>query len=123
MLGGILVIDFPQVIIIDVVLLLMILSFVWIVSFLFLIWQLVHGWFGLASIAPEGLTKHFVQFGNLGRTSKQWCTIMHLIWKERNNMIFKNTKSTSLKLIDKIKLLSFWWLKAKYVSFVCGYHN
>jgi len=68
------------------------------------------------------------QFGNLAGTSKQWCTIMHPIWfsctwKGRNNMISKNTKSTAHQLIDKIKLLSFWWLKAKYVSFVCCYHN
>lgn len=35
------------------------------------------------------------------------------LWKERNNRVFQSKASTALKLIDNVKLLSFWWLKAQ----------
>jgi hypothetical protein len=42
-----------------------------------------------------------------------WFTTVWVIWKERNNRIFQQTVSTPFPLLEKVKLNSFLWLKAK----------
>lgn len=45
-----------------------------------------------------------------------------MIWSERNNRLFKNVVTEAPRLLDKIKLLSLVWLKAKNATFVFGTH-
>jgi hypothetical protein len=52
-----------------------------------------------------------------------WFVCVWVIWKERNNHIFKDTVSKSLVLLEKVKLLYFLWLKAKQASFHYCYHD
>jgi len=40
-----------------------------------------------------------------------------------NNQVFKNTGSTSIVFIEKVKLHSFFWLKSKQVAFAYTYHD
>jgi len=44
------------------------------------------------------------------------------IWKERNNMIFNGKNCSTYQLINKIKSLSFVWLKVKIINLSFKYH-
>jgi hypothetical protein len=44
-------------------------------------------------------------------------------WKERNNRIFQSKASNAAKLIDNVKLLSFWSLKANSKNTAFDYHR
>ena len=52
-----------------------------------------------------------------------WFATVWVIWKERNNRIFQQTVSTPFLLLEKVKLNSFLWLKAKQASFIYSYHD
>jgi len=52
-----------------------------------------------------------------------WFANVWEIWKERNNGIFNGKDCSILRLVDKIKLLSFSWLKEKFVQFSLNYHG
>ncbi|KEH21663.1 hypothetical protein MTR_7g013900 [Medicago truncatula] len=52
-----------------------------------------------------------------------WFACVWVLWKERNNCIFQETVSSSLDLLEKVKLLSFLWLKANQASFHYCYHD
>jgi len=45
-----------------------------------------------------------------------------VLWTEWNNRLFNNKVKSIEQLMDKAQVLSFGWLKAKYVSFPFGYH-
>jgi len=51
-----------------------------------------------------------------------WFSCVWVIWKERNNIIFSQTEVSIRHILDRVKLLSYWWLKAKYVNLTFGYH-
>jgi len=40
------------------------------------------------------------------------------VWTERNNRLFTNVVTDVPRLLDKVKLLSLGWLKAKKAMFV-----
>ncbi|AES64862.1 hypothetical protein MTR_2g031500 [Medicago truncatula] len=52
-----------------------------------------------------------------------WLASVWTIWKEKNNRVFKNTTSNLHLLLEKVKLLSFVWLKAKLFTFAFDYHD
>jgi len=50
---------------------------------------------------------------------------MHIVWLasvwvicKENSRFFQQQEETMAKLIDKVKLLSFWWMKAKNPAFI-----
>jgi len=45
-----------------------------------------------------------------------------VIWCERNAQVFSHKKKTFQRLLDKIKLQSYWWLTANRISFAFNYH-
>ena len=49
-----------------------------------------------------------------------WLLCTWVVWLERNNRLFNNVVTDVPRLLDKIKLLSLGWLKAKKVMFVYG---
>jgi len=57
-------------------------------------------------------------------------SIMHLIWyytvweilKERNNRLFNDKECSTSHIVDKIKSLTFMWLKAKFITLPFNYH-
>jgi len=81
-------------------------------------------------VLPFGATDHFNQFdfGGGGPRMRHsllsviWYATVWEIWKERNNRIFKGKECSILRLVDKIKLLSFSWLKEKF-QFSLNYHG
>jgi len=81
--------------------------------------------------SPGDLHQHFTQFVNMfGLTRFMhiffkiiWFTSVSILWKERNDRVFKNMTSTSFMLIEKVKLTSFFWLKSKQTTFTYNYHD
>lgn len=90
----------------------------------------IRNWLGISSIEPYRLGVHIVQFGLTCRQSSTfwfllqllWFSCIWTIWKERNRRIFNQKEEQLQQLLDKIKLLSFWWLKTKYFNFPFDYH-
>lgn len=95
------------------------------------IWYMMRHWIGLSLVDPFTLLDHFTQFSHLAGRSQMRCSITRIIWfsciwiiwKEINDKFFKNQDVGIPQPLDKVKLLSFWWLKAKYPYFGFGYHN
>jgi hypothetical protein len=52
-----------------------------------------------------------------------WYSTSWVLWKERNDRIFRGKAKTISQLLESIKLLSFWWLKAKLALFSFKFHE
>ena len=95
------------------------------------LWNLIYKWIGISFISPNLVTDHLHHFGNLAGLLRYthiylqviWHSTTWVIWKERNNRIFKNKAQDLFKLVDFVKLLSFSWLKAKLLSSAFGYND
>jgi len=82
-------------------------------------------WLGVYTAMLTNLTEHFFQFSTASGYAKGRKNFMFLIWfatswvpwKERINKIFRGEENTTLKLFENIKILSFWWHKAKFTAF------
>lgn len=76
----------------------------------------------------NSIADHFEQFTLLagaGRATRSfmqliWLLSSWVVWTERNNRLFKNTVTLVPRLLDKVKLLSLGWMKAKKAMFVYG---
>ena len=88
------------------------------------VWNCILYWVGLSSVAPFDVSDHFTQFSYGGGGSQVRYTILNdiwfatvwKIWKERNNRIFNDKDCSIMRMVDKIKSLSFSWLKEKLFS-------
>jgi len=88
-------------------------------------------WVGISMVAPFDVVDHFTQFLLSGGGSQVlntllktiWFATIWEIWKEKNNRIFKDKECSIMHVIDKIKSLSFSWLKEKFVQFSLNYHG
>jgi len=95
------------------------------------VWYYIYGWLGISSTTPYVVADHFIQFSYGSDGSKVRQAIMHLIWfatvweiwKERNNRIFIAKECSITQVVDKIKLLSYRWLKVKTVDCLFNYHG
>ena len=93
------------------------------------VWNYILQWVGLNMALPFVASDHFNQFGFGGGGTRVrqsflngiWFAIVWEIWKERNN--FQEYKLLDLVLLDIIKLLSYSWLKEKFVQFSLNYHG
>jgi hypothetical protein len=100
-------------------------------SFFGSVWNNILHWIGLSMALPFVASDHFNQF-NFGGGGPRvrhsfmcviWFATVWEIWKERNNRIFNGKECPILRLVDKIKLLSFSWLKETFVQFSLNYHG
>ena len=95
------------------------------------LWYGISHWLSYHIVFPEHVPDHLYQFGTLGGFSKNNCSAFHLIWLscvwviwlERNARVFHQTEASINQLLDKVKLQSYWWLKANRPSFVFSYHS
>jgi hypothetical protein len=94
------------------------------------IWQHIKSWIGVYSVDPQQVTNHFYQFvHSSGAYTPRW-SFLHLVWlcciwvlwTERNHRLFVNKTNTTFQLVEKVKMYSLRWLKAKNVCFPFGYH-
>jgi hypothetical protein len=92
------------------------------------LWQHIRRWLGIYGADPYNVHDHFLQFTNALGTSRSRRSFMQLIWllgvwilwNERNNRLFNNVQKSTFDLLEKVKLHSLWWLKARNVNFVLG---
>jgi len=49
-----------------------------------------------------------------------WLLSAWVVWNEQNNRLFNNVVTPIPRLLDKVKMLSLGWLKAKKATFVFG---
>jgi hypothetical protein len=95
------------------------------------VWNHIFRWIGVCSVLPSDALSHFHQFNLIGGHARTRRFILHVIWfatvweiwKERNNRIFSDKKCSILQVVDKIKSLTFMWLKGKYVTLPSNYHG
>jgi hypothetical protein len=82
-------------------------------------------------VTPCYVTDHFNQFTYASGGAKArhsimqvlWFATVREIWKERNNMIFNAKECSLLRVVDKIKAISYAWLKAKFASLQLNFHG
>lgn len=90
------------------------------------VWYILLQWLDISFVAPVTGRDYFLLFGNhagLLRSSHLflkiiWLAFVWLIWKEQNNRVFHHKTSYSYSIADKIKMLSFLWLKSNLITFV-----
>ena len=95
------------------------------------VYYLIYGWLGIYVAAPQSLIDHFTQFSYFGDASKVrqsilqviWYATVWEIWKERNNMLFTDKTCSVIQVVDKIKSLTFMWLKAKFTTLPFNFHG
>jgi len=94
-------------------------------SFFGSVWNCILYWVCLSMVAPFDVSDHYYQFFFCGSGYQVrnnflniiWLATIWEIWKERNNRIFKDKDYSIMRIVDKIKSLSFSWLKEKFVLF------
>ena len=95
------------------------------------VWNCILLWLGISMVAPFEVSDHFTRFVVGGGGSQVWSTMLNVvwfatvweIWKEKNNKIFKVKNCSIMCIVDKIKSLSFLWLKEKFIQFSFNYHG
>ncbi|RHN59920.1 putative reverse transcriptase zinc-binding domain-containing protein [Medicago truncatula] len=95
------------------------------------IWNYIFRWIGVSSVLPGDVISLFNQFNFFGGAANSrkallqviWFASVWEIWKERNNRVFNDKNCSIPQLVDKIKSLTFLWLKGKYVTLPSNYHG
>jgi len=80
---------------------------------------------------PSDIRHYYFQFTNMAGLPRVthsflriiWFASALVLWKERNNCVFQNAVYSSAGMLEKVKLYSFLWLKAKQVTFNYSYHD
>jgi len=94
------------------------------------LWGKIRSWVGIASAEPLCLLEHFYQFvysvggSSIIRSFMQliWLCCVWVLWNKRNSRVFKDTDHTVHQLVEKVKLHSFWWMKANNISIRHNFH-
>jgi len=95
------------------------------------LWSHVFNWLGISFVSAGELRQHFTHFTKMAGMPLFshlffmiiWFATFWVIWKERNNRTFQNTISTPFTLIEKVKIISFLWLKSKQVALAYSYQD
>jgi len=95
------------------------------------VWHSIYNWIGVSVTNPFYVPDHFHQFsfssgiGNKRRSLLQviWYATVWEIWKERNNRLFKGNECPVLQVVDRIKAISYMWLKEKYITLPFNFHG
>jgi len=93
------------------------------------LWYGISHWLRYHIVFPEHVSDHLYQFGTLGGFFKRnrstfnliWLSCVWVIWIERNAWVFHQKEVPLHQLLDKIKLQSYWWLKANRPNFAFSY--
>ena len=96
-----------------------------------LVWNHILQWLGVVTVLPNDIARHFHQFHHLGGVTKSrksilqviWLATVWEIWKARNNKVFNAIDTSILQVVDRIKLLTYQWLKGKYTTLPFNYHG
>lgn len=75
---------------------------------------------------PCNIVNHFYQFDTSLRFGKSRCPLLHLIWfanvwmlwKERNEMLFRGQERSPYQILEAVELLSFGGIKLNLLLFL-----
>ncbi|GAU51356.1 hypothetical protein TSUD_413040, partial [Trifolium subterraneum] len=95
------------------------------------LWPLVCSRIGITLEDFTSIRDHFVQFTSLAGGSRKrrsflqlfWLACVWVVWRERNHRLFRGSACSVHHQLDKIKLISFRWLKATSVTLASNYHS
>jgi hypothetical protein len=95
------------------------------------IWASVRSWIGVPVVASFSLRDHLVQFIRSAGASRArrsflqliWLVCVWVVWTERNHRVFRGSVSSTSQMLDKIKLLSYQWLKPTCVTLASNHHS
>lgn len=45
-----------------------------------------------------------------------WFASSWVIWKQKNDRLFRGIENSPIQLVESIKLLSFWWYKYSFYN-------
>ena len=93
------------------------------------LWLLISHWLGIDTVFHGELNIHSNQVCALGCFSKNsrttftiiWISVLFVIWKDCISRIFHNHFDQLGGLLEKVKLQTYWWLKANYIAFNFDY--
>jgi len=93
--------------------------------------HLIYSWIGVSLTTPFSVPDHFHQFsfssgiGIKRRSILQviWYALVWEIWKERNNRLFKGKECPVRQVVERIKAISYMWLKEKYITLSFNFHG
>ncbi|GAU23422.1 hypothetical protein TSUD_331200 [Trifolium subterraneum] len=93
------------------------------------LWPLVCSWIDIT--LEDFIHDHFVQFMSSASGSRKrrsflqliWLACVWVVWTERNHRLFRGSACSAHHQLDKIKLISFRWLKATSVTLASNYHS
>ncbi|XP_024628617.1 uncharacterized protein [Medicago truncatula] len=95
------------------------------------LWSHVRAWVGICGADPLYVSDHFLQFTYLAGGAKSrhsfmqllWLLYVWVLWTVRNNSQFNNTEISINQMVDKVKMHSYWWMKAANAVFVLAVHT
>lgn len=81
------------------------------------LWRKIYGWLDITSVQPAITQQHYLQFRGLfkGKEKKNrgmaiWHAVVWTVWLERNDAIFNNRKTDTLRMLELVKCRSWSWI-------------
>lgn len=81
------------------------------------LWSRFYGWLGISAVQPAVSSLHFLSHRGLFKWKNRksrglliWLAVVWSIWLERNEIVFNNSKTDVLRLLDLVKCRSWSWL-------------
>ncbi|GAU28865.1 hypothetical protein TSUD_293170 [Trifolium subterraneum] len=95
------------------------------------LWSLISSWIGSSLVDSQALSEHFLQFISSAGDSRArrsfmqliWLACVWVMWHERNQRLFRGSSNSLSQMLDKIKLLTYRWLKATNSNLALNYHS
>ncbi|GAU12613.1 hypothetical protein TSUD_132230 [Trifolium subterraneum] len=95
------------------------------------LWSLISSWIGSPLVDSQTLSAHFLQFTSSAGVSRAhrsfmqliWLACVWVMWHERNQRLFRGSSNSLLQMLDKIKLITYRWLKATSSTLALNYHS
>lgn len=97
-------------------------------NFFSTIWSLVSNWLGFVTVLHGDNTEHLKHFCYLCGFSMQTRLRLKIIWlscvsyQERKKHNFQQAQENIHMLCEKIKFISYSWMKGRYTTFVFYYY-
>ena len=96
----------------------------------FPVWYQVLQWLGWEFVMPLGLAQQFQVFTGLGGGRKVrlglllvWHVVIWTIWASRNDLIFAGGLLREEPVVDRVKLIAWKWILAKYPVSLCSLYE
>ncbi|XP_024634470.1 uncharacterized protein [Medicago truncatula] len=95
------------------------------------VWNKIYRWLGIYFISPDSASDHLqqlTQMAGLPRFTHSflkviWHACVWILWKERNYMIFNDKAQDLEQIVDNVKFVSFFWLKANSLTSAFSYSD